>query len=114
MTRSPQRSRRLFGGAAVALACRVLSLTLVLQMTGVGLHPEIALLALVAGAAGQGMVGAIGALTAEATLAAGLMATGVAGSAAVQSAVLFRAVTFWLFLPIAVAALLESRRRRWV
>ena len=114
MTRSPQRSRRLFGGAAVALACRVLSLTLVLQMTGVGLHPEIALLALVAGAAGQGMVGAIGALTAEATLAAGLMATGVAGSAAVQSAVLFRAVTFWLFLPLAVAALLESRRRRWV
>jgi uncharacterized membrane protein YbhN (UPF0104 family) len=91
--------------------------TLLCCARAVGADPSLPLLVLVvvgssAVTAAIPVPGGIGA--SEASLAAGLVASGLDPAPALSAALLYRALTFWLRVPFAWVALLWLRRRRAV
>ena len=97
MARQPYRMAMAMGGAlALNLAYAAALFAAVYAYGGDLTYPTVGFVYLAAGAIGSAAPtpGGIGAV--EAALAAGLTAAGLDGATAVQSALLFRAATFWV------------------
>jgi uncharacterized membrane protein YbhN (UPF0104 family) len=111
-----QQPRKLaagIGGALLLTACYVLCLTACVQALGGSIAITSAAVVYLTGSALGSAVPTPGGLGAvEAALSAGLTATGLAGATAVSAVLLFRALTFWLPVPLGWAAFSYLQRKQ--